>query len=363
MSKQIVALGKPAISSEQYPHPQVKKLFCGIDVGAETLAVAVLEQDRPSVQREFANTATGHKALLGWLGKMRAQVRVSLEATGIYSMDLALTLDATECVEVAVLNPKRVHDFARTLRRSKTDSADAQVLAEFSLRMPFAAWQKPSQSALALRAVSRHLEALVVQQRRETNRLHAAKGSMATPRCVIADLKRSLAGVGRRIVKLRREAMTLIAADAHLSERFRLLTGVPGIAAVSALQILGELVLLAPDMKVRQWVARSGLDPVHQDSGTSVHKPARISRAGSRHLRRALYMPALAAVRWDPHLKAFYEALLARHKRKLQALVAVARKLLHAIYGIFRSRTPYDGRKLFPAMTLAENSNPLPASI
>ncbi|HMH14325.1 MAG TPA: transposase [Edaphobacter sp.] len=121
--------------------------------------------------------------------------------------------------------------------------------------------------------------------------------------------------------------------------------------------------LLAPDMKVRQWVARSGLDPVHQDSGTSVHKPARISHAGSRHLRRALYMPALAAVRWDPHLKAFYEALLARHKRKLQALIAVARKLLHAIYSIFRSRTPYDGRKLFPAMTLAENSNPLPASI
>src|SRR5260370_438386 len=210
MSKQIVALGKPAISSEQYPYPQVKKLICGIDVGAETLAVAVLEPDRPSVQREFANTATGHKALLGWLGKMRAQVRVSLEATGIYSMDLALTLDATECV--------RVHDFARTLRRSKTDSADAQVLAEFSLRMPFAAWQKPSQSALALRAVSRHLEALVVQQRRETNRLHAAKGSMATPRSVIPHLKRSLTGVSRRIVQQRREAMTLIHADAHFSQ-------------------------------------------------------------------------------------------------------------------------------------------------
>jgi transposase len=227
------------------------------------------------------------------------------------------------------------------------------VLAEFSLRMPFSAWQKPSQSALALRAVSRHVEALVVQQRREANRLHAAERSIATPRCVIADLKRSLAGVSRRIVKLRREAMTLIAADVQLNERFKLLTGVPGIAAVSALQILGELVLLAPDMKVRQWVARSGLDPVHQASGTSVHKPSRISRAGSRHLRRALYMPALAAVRWDPHLKAFYEALLARHKRKLQALVAVARKLLHAIYGIFRTRTPYDGSKLFPHLKTA----------
>jgi len=103
MSKHIVALGQPAVSSSD---PQVKKLFCGIDVGAETLAIAVVELDRPCIQREFAKTITGHKALLTWLKKMEAQVRVSLEATGIYSMDLALALDATEYVEVAVLNPK-----------------------------------------------------------------------------------------------------------------------------------------------------------------------------------------------------------------------------------------------------------------
>ena len=70
--------------------------------------------------------------------------RVSLEATGIYSMDLALALDEAEGIELAVLNPKRIHDFARTIRRSKTDKADAQVLAEFSLRMDFVAWQRPS---------------------------------------------------------------------------------------------------------------------------------------------------------------------------------------------------------------------------
>src|SRR5450432_3137062 len=104
MSKQIVALGKPAVSTEKYPDRQVRKLFCGIDIGAETLAIAVMELDHPWVQREFANTVAGHKALLTWLGKMKAPVRVSLEATGIYSMDLALALDATEFVEVAVLN-------------------------------------------------------------------------------------------------------------------------------------------------------------------------------------------------------------------------------------------------------------------
>jgi len=346
MSKHTVSTLQPS------PWPQraadLGRVFCGIDVSADTLAVAAIEPDQALRQRQFANSRSGHKALLDWLGKMKAPVRVSLEATGIYSMDLALALDAAKGIEVAVLNPKRVSDFAKSLRRSKTDWADAAVLADYSLRMPFVAWQRPSRSALALRAISRHIEALGVEQTRAGNRLHAAQGSVGTPRCVIEDLKRSLAGLQRRIRTLRRQARTHVDSDERMREQFRMLTGVPGIAQTSALQILGELVLLAPDLKARQWVARSGLDPVHQDSGTSVHKPARISRAGSCHLRRALYMPALAAVRWDPHLKAFYQALLTRHKRKLQALMAVARKLLHAIYGIFKTRTPYDGTKLFP---------------
>lgn len=353
MSKQNVSTRKAGVSANPSTHPQQASVFCGVDVSAETLAVAVIELNQPLQQREFANSAGGHKALLAWLGKRKARVRVSLEATGIYSMDLALTLDAAEGIEVAVLNPKRIHDFARSLRRSKTDSADAAVLAEFSLRMEFKPWQRPSRSALALRAISRHIEALGVEHTRASNRLHAAQGSMGTPRCVVEDLKRSLATLERRRMKLRREARAQVDSDERMREQFRLLIGVPGIAEISALQILGELVLLAPDLNARQWVARSGLDPVHRDSGTSVHKPARISRAGSRHLRRALYMPALAAIRWDPHLKAFYEALLGRHKRKLQALMAVARKLLHAIYGIFKSGTLYDGNKLFPRLLTA----------
>ena len=353
MSKRIVATGNPVLSANKLANLQQARVFCGIDVSAETLTVAVIEPGRPSIQREFANSASGHKALLGWLRTWKARVRVCLEATGIYSMNLALALDAAEGVEVAVLNPKRVHDFARSLCRSKTDSADAQVLAEFSMRMDFKPWQRPSRTALALRAISRHIEALGLEHTRTHNRLHAAQESIATPRCVIEDMKRSLAGLERRMLKLRREAREQIDGDDQLREQFLLMIGMPGIAEISALQILGELVLLAPDLKARQWVARSGLDPVHQDSGTSVHKPAHISRAGSRHLRRALYMPALAAVRCDPHLKAFYEVLLARHKSKLQALMAVARKMLHAIYGIFKTRTPYDGSRLFPALKIA----------
>ena len=333
--------------------PQQATVFCGIDVSAETLAVAVIDPDQPLQQREFANRSSGHRSLIGWLHKLAAQVRVSLEATGIYSLDLALDLDAAPHIELAVLNPKMVNRFAQTLRRSKTDAADAQVLAEYSRRMPFLPWHPPSLSGLRLRAVGRHIAALVAQHARDQNRLHAAQSSQAVPGCVLQDLKRSLASLARRIVKMRRAARELIRADAEIEQRFRLLTGIPGIAETSALAILGELALLSPHLTVRQWVAHSGLDPVHQESGTSVHKRSHISRAGNRHLRRALHMPALAAVRWDPHFKGFYEALKQRHKTKLQAIVAVARKLLHAIYGIFCSQTPYDGSKLFPQMEIA----------
>ena len=69
--------------------------------------------------------------------------------------------------------------------------------------------------------------------------------------------------------------------------------------------------------------------------------------------RRELYMPALVASRCDPHGKAFFESLLARNKARLQALIAVARKLLHAIYGMFRSGLKYEGTKLFPRISLS----------
>jgi len=169
---------------------------------------------------------------------------------------------------------------------------------------------------------------------------------------LIADLKRSLASLHKRILKLRRDAIALVRADDTLRQRFERMTSIPGIAQLSALHLLGELAALAPELSVRQWVASSGLDPAHHDSGTSVHRPARISRAGNRHLRKALYMPALVAIQHDPHLRAFYTTLVARHKAKMQALIAVARKLLHAIYGIFKTQTPYNGAKLFPNLQI-----------
>jgi len=107
-----------------------------------------------------------------------------------------------------------------------------------------------------------------------------------------------------------------------------------------------SLVVLSDTLDARQWVAFAGIDPSQFTSGTSVQKRPRISRGGSRHLRRALYMPALVALRREPHLRAFYQRLLSRGKARLQAVVAVMRKLLHALFAMFRSNQSYEGSKL-----------------
>jgi len=299
----------------------------------------------------FPNTPAGHVALRRWLLRSGRPVRACLESTGLYGLDVALALSGLgpPPLEVMVANPRAVRHFATALmERSKTDPLDAVVLREFAARMPFQRWTPPSAAALELHALARRIAALVRMQTAEKNRWHASHASQAIPVAVRRDVARSLRGHRQAVVRLTQEAHRVIARDPRLRQQFALLLTIRGIGETSAVQILAELAVLSPDLEVRQWVAYSGLDPREYRSGRSVHKQVRISKTGNRHLRRALYMPALVAARHQPHRRAFYLGLLTRGKAKLPALVAVMRKLLHAIYGMFRHDQPFDGAKLFP---------------
>ncbi len=126
-----------------------------------------------------------------------------------------------------------------------------------------------------------------------------------------------------------------------------MLISAKGIKEVSAIPRLAELAVVPEGLDVRQQVASAGLDPREGSSGASVRKKVRISKHGNVHLRRALYMPALAAIRHPPNVRAFYQHRRVRGKLKMVALVAVRRKLLHAIYGIFKHQQAFDGSKFY----------------
>jgi transposase len=319
--------------------------WAGIDVSARTLVVE-LERAGTRLQRVYANDAQGHRTLCRWLTKRGRTSRVCLEATGVYHLDAALALARAEGVEVMVVNPAAMRTFARALlQRGKTDAQDASVHLEYARRMPFRAWQPPAPQILELRAIARRIQALVEAATAERNRRHAAQAHEEASAILTADIEAHLGHLEQSIERLEQAALAVIEKNPLLKRRFVQLDSVPGIAVRSAIRILAEIAVLPGDMNVREWVAYAGIDPAHHQSGTSVQRPSRISRKGNRMLRTALYMPALVAIQSDPQVRTFYERLLDRGKKKLQAIVAIMRKLLHAIFGMFASDTCFDTRR------------------
>lgn len=164
---------------------------------------------------------------------------------------------------------------------------------------------------------------------------------------MLRDAKLAITQLEKRIDCLTAEAVARIERHPELKRVMALLVSIKGIAQTSAIALMGELLLLPPDLSHREWVKFAGLDPKAFDSGKSVHKKARISKAGNRHIRSALTMPALSAKQHDPHIKAYFDHLVANGKKPLQGVCAVMRKLLHAIHGMLKHDKPFDSTRFY----------------
>lgn len=316
-------------------------LCTGIDVSAKKLQVATDDSEF-----EVDNTPEGHQKLIQQLWRSGRKVRVCLESTGSYGLDLALALDRAVGIEVMVLNPRAARNFAKVLmHRSKTDPIDARVLREYVRRMDFAPWHPPTIEKLELRAYGRRMARLIEMRTQEKNRLHAVEYGIQS-QVIRNDIEVHIRYLDRRIEMLEIQAAKLIDQHRHLQVPIARIISVKGIGLHSAILIWGELCVLPQDLTPRQWVAHAGLDPRHFESGT-FQGQTRISKAGNRYLRAALYMPAHNAIQWEPQVKAFSNHLVENGKTKMQAKVAVMRKLLHAIHGMLKNGTTFDGTKFY----------------
>jgi transposase len=315
----------------------------GIDIAAKTLTVA---GEGVALRREYANDTTGRGELVKALRRSKRPVRVVLEATGIYFLDLACAL-ATGGIEVMVVNPRATHHFAEAaLQRRKDDPVDAAMLREYGVRMPFLVWAPPTAERFALRAIAREARAQTKAATAAKNRLHAMEATSLVPRTLKRALEREIARIEALVDRLIREAVTIIRRDKELNRKFALTDSVPGVAAKTAVMVMSELLLLPP-MSAAQWVAQAGLDVREIRSGSSVTRPAKISKRGNKRLREALFYPALTAAQHCPAAAAFVSRLTARGKTPLQAQVALMRKLLHAIHAMWKNDEVFDAAKLF----------------
>ncbi|SJM93231.1 transposase [Crenothrix polyspora] len=338
------------IEHKETSHKVKPELFAGIDVGAEELVLEIRKNGKPFNPQKFANTPSDRARLVNKLAKLPGII-VCLEATGVYHFDLSIALHDAG-VLLMVVNPKASHNFAKVLmKNSKTDAVDASTLAEYAARMDFVAWTRPSDETLALRSFSRRINSLTGQKAAAKNHLHALNATSEIPKAVLKDAKLAITQLEKRIDNLTAEALILIGKYPELDRILLLLIGIKGIAQTSAIALMGELLLLPPGLSHREWVKFAGLDPKAFDSGKSVHKKTRLSKAGNRHIRAALYMPALSAKQHDPHIKAYFQHLVDNGKKPLQAVCAVMRKLLHAIHGMLKHNQPFDNTRFYAIPT------------
>ncbi len=328
----------------------------GIDVAARELVVAI--SARGQIRRlQVGNDAAGHKELAKHLKALRRRCRVCLEATGVYSLDLAFALVVIRNVEVMVANPRSVRNFAEAMMaRGKSDPIDSVVLMEYAARMPFTPWHPPSERALELRAISRRLISLSAMTTATTNRQHTLGASKTLGKAVRADAEAHRTFLAGQTRWLEEQALALIEADTELNRRYELLISIIGIGTRSAIRILGELSVLAADMTARQWVGWAGLDPIPWTSGPQGSNARKISKRGSSYLRQALYMPALVAIQHSPVARDYYERLVSKGKPRRLAIVAIMRKLLHWIHAIFASGEPFQSpeRPIVPPKDVEE---------
>jgi transposase len=305
----------------------------GIDVAKAHVDVAVVGAQLEA--QRFDNDAGGHSEVVAQL-KQCGVALVVMEATGGYEAALACALQAAG-LAVAVINPRQARDFAKFLGRlAKTDSIDAQTLAELG-----AVLRQRQDLDRFLRPLAdeqqQWLAALVTRRRQlKTMLLSEQQRLQITPPKLHPSIEAIIKAIKAQIDDL--EAQMVGHVREHFGELDRLLQSTSGIGPVASATLIADLPELGR-LNRRQIAALVGVAPMANDSGTS--RGRRRIKGGRFEIRRVLYMATLSASRFNPVIKAFYERLLAAGKLPKVALVACMRKLLTCLNAMVRTNSAW----------------------
>jgi transposase len=312
----------------------------GIDVGKTALELALRNREDVVARTTVSNDPDGHEALVSWLdGRSLGpeETCVCMEASGDFEKAVARRL-YEDGYRVSVVNPRRIKGYASSqLQRTKTDSADAALIARFGRRESPRPWQPPSAAESRLQELTRARQALKKEKTRTQNRLDEADDE-----AVRRAHRGLLDEIERQIEDLEEEIEEHVEEDPELKGRCSLLDTIPGIGLQTAAIVVSELGSPERFESARQAAAYAGLVPSHRESGTSVRGAPQMSKVGNGRLRRAMYFPAMTALRFNAAVKAFGDRLKERGKETMVVIGAAMRKLLHICYGVLKSGRPFD---------------------
>ena len=314
--------------------------WVGVDVGKDTFDAAIwlspVQRMREVPVKSFPRTQEGVEACLAWLEPYRApadspddpatKLRVVMEATGKYSLDLAVWFLMMEpSTEPAIINPRLAKSFGDSLAlTNRTDRAMARVLARYGAERQPAGFEPPTPERAALRDLTRYRQTLVEQ--------HTAEENLAKEGSVCARVRqmqaRRLRQLKRDLERIERELRARLEQSPELKADVELLDTIYGVGWLTAVTVLAELGDLRRFERARQLSAFAGLSLSNHVSGTSVRTRTHFSKTGSSRVRRILYLASLAAVKGDNDYASTYHRLQEEGKPQKVALGAVMRKIL-----------------------------------
>lgn len=314
------------------------RALLGIDVAKKTFNLVLLRSDKKK-HKQFANSQTGFTELNAWLTTQGVtQVWACLEATGSYSDALATFLHQAGH-QVSLANPARIKAYGQSqLQRTKNDRADADLIARFlhDTRPPL--WTPPLPEQRQLQALVRHLDDLMDTRQQLQNRLTDGPQVEA----VLKSLCQVIVQLDEQIERIKAQIKQHLDQHPDLKGAHDLLVSIKSLGSRTATVLLGEIERLRQYRQADEVVAYAGLNPKERQSGTSIKGKTCLSKIGNARVRKALYLPAINAIRYNPLIKRLAERLEKRGLCKMAIIGAAMRKLLQLAFGVLKTGKPFD---------------------
>lgn len=316
----------------------------GIDVSKAKIDCCIFPSGLTGKRKtkRFDNAQSGFVKLVKWLTELDVNLsdtRAVMEATSVYHENLAHFLYDME-LTICIANPARVRAFAKGLSMlNKTDKADSEALVYYANTVKLATWQPEKENVRILKALINRYAVLEEDLQREKNRLEKAQSTQTVPQ-VLLSINIRIQQLEQEIIRLDETISSHVNGDSELKNDLALLTTIPAVGRKTGLLMLG--LLRSHDFeKASQVAAYVGLVPIHFQSGSSVNKRSRLSKAGDSKIRSSLFMPSVVALQYNPHIKALYQRLREKGKPKMLIVGAAMRKLVHLCYGVLKHQTAY----------------------
>jgi transposase len=329
---------------------KIVKQVLGIDVAQKELVVCLgrmYDDWTPELYafKAFRNTQKGFESLILWVKKQIDEtitIRYVMEATGVYHEAFAYYLDEQDR-EVSIVLPNKISNYMRTLDvKTVTDKTASEAITQFGLERKLDKWEKPKDSYRDIKQLTRERGQIVEERSMVKNHLHAEESGAYPNKSSIARIKDRIKFLNKQEKAIKEDIAVLVAKDNEVKVNVELISSIPGVGSLTAAIILAETNGFELIHNKRQLASYAGFDVKEKQSGTSVKKKPKISKKGNKHLRKAMHLPALSAIKHDERFKAIFARLVAKDGIKMKAAVAVQRKLLEMTYTLYKTKSMYN---------------------